>query len=73
MDHIVWTIRYGQVDQNYSTVHNLYWTFPEYQKAKNIKVSELLFSITEKNKNHELSFIRFQKAIYYWYIQERTC
>ena len=30
--------------------HYLYRTLPEYQKAKNIKLSELLFSITEKIK-----------------------
>ena len=36
--------------QNYSITHIFYRTLPEYQKAKNIKLSELLFSITEKIK-----------------------
>ena len=36
--------------QNYSITHYYDRTLPEYQKAKNIKLSELLFSITEKIK-----------------------
>ena len=39
-----------EVVQNYFNTHYVYQTRPEYQKAKNIKLSELLFSITEKIK-----------------------